>query len=80
MRPVFTSIIEKEDNMYVALCPEVDIASQGFTIEEAKSNLKEAIELFFEYASESEIKDRLHYEVFISPLEVNIGKAAYIVG
>ncbi|MFC2131898.1 type II toxin-antitoxin system HicB family antitoxin [Bacteroidota bacterium] len=80
MKPVFTSIIEKEDNMYVALCPELDIASQGFTIEEAKSNLKEAIELFFEYASDSEIKDRLHYEVFISPLEVNIGKATHIAG
>ena len=76
MKPYFTAIIEKEDDMYVALCPEVDIASQGYSIEEAKSNLKEAVELFFEYASESEIQNRLHYDVYISPLEVNIGQIA----
>jgi predicted RNase H-like HicB family nuclease len=58
MTPYFTAVIEKEDDMFVGLCPELDIASQGFTIEEAKSNLKEAVELFFEYASESEIKSR----------------------
>ncbi len=76
MKPYFTAIIEKDDDMYVALCPEVDIASQGYSIEEAKSNLKEAVELFFEYASDSEIQKRLHYDVYISPLEVNIGQIA----
>jgi predicted RNase H-like HicB family nuclease len=44
--------------MFVALCPELDIASQGTTVEEAKTNLKEAVELFFELASSSEIKSR----------------------
>ena len=73
MKPYFTALIEKEDDMYVALCPEVDIVSQGYTIEEAKSNLKEAVELFFECASKNEINSRLHYEVYISPLEVSIG-------
>lgn len=58
MKPYFTAIIEKEDDMFVGLCPELDIASQGNSIEEAKSNLKEAVELFFEFASESEIKKR----------------------
>ncbi len=48
----FTAIIEKEDNQYVALCPELDVASQGKTVEEARLNLKEAIELFLECASE----------------------------
>jgi predicted RNase H-like HicB family nuclease len=60
----FTVIIEKEDNGYVSLCPELDIASQGDSIEEAKENLKEAIELFLEYASPSEIETRLKSEIF----------------
>ena len=54
----FTTIIHTEDDFYVALCPELDIASQGSKIEEAKDNLKEAVELFFECASEEEIKQR----------------------
>ncbi len=55
----FTAIIEREENQYVALCPELDIASQGDTVEEARRNLKEALELFFETASPQEIKDRI---------------------
>ena len=54
-----TAIIEREDDMYVALCPELDIASQGYTVTEARDNLKEALELFFEVASEREINERL---------------------
>jgi predicted RNase H-like HicB family nuclease len=46
----FTAIIEREDDAYVALCPELDIASQGGSIEDALSNLREAVELFFEAA------------------------------
>jgi predicted RNase H-like HicB family nuclease len=79
MKPLFTALIEKEDNMFVSLCPELDIASQGYSIEEAKTNLREAVELFFEFASKEEIKERLHYEVFITPLEVNIGETATII-
>jgi predicted RNase H-like HicB family nuclease len=69
----FTAIIEKEDNMYVALCPELDIASQGNSVEEASANLKEAIELFLESALPSEVQERLHSEFFVTQLEVNIG-------
>ena len=69
----FTAIIEKEDNMYVSLCPELDIASQGKSIEEARENLKEAIELFLESASPSEIQERIHSEFFVTQLEVNVG-------
>jgi predicted RNase H-like HicB family nuclease len=69
----FTAIIEREGDGYVSLCPELDIASQGETVEEASRNLTEALELFFEHASESEIKERLHNEVFITRLEVAIG-------
>jgi predicted RNase H-like HicB family nuclease len=69
----FTAIIEKEGKQYVSLCPELDIASQGDTVEEARTNLKEALELFFETASRQEIKDRLHSEIFITRLEVAVG-------
>ncbi len=69
----FTAIIEREDDSYVALCPELDIASQGTTIEEARHNLIEALELYFETASPSEIKERLHTEVFVTRLEVSVG-------
>jgi predicted RNase H-like HicB family nuclease len=61
----FTAIIEKEDDGYVSLCPELDIASQGLTKEEAKQNLIEAIELFLEVADSSEIDKRLQKEILI---------------
>jgi predicted RNase H-like HicB family nuclease len=57
----FTAIIEREDDGYVALCPELDIASQGDTIEESKLNLKEAIELFLEVADPTEVASRLQH-------------------
>ena len=41
----FTALIEREGDSYVALCPELDIASQGDTVEEARQNLTEALEL-----------------------------------
>jgi predicted RNase H-like HicB family nuclease len=69
----FTGIIEREGDGYVALCPELDIASQGTTVEEARRNLVEAIELFFETADPSEIQRRLHSEVFVTRLEVVVG-------
>ena len=55
-----TAIIEREGDGYVALCPELDIASQGDSVDEARSNLTEALELFFETASDAEIRHRLH--------------------
>ncbi|MEE7626565.1 type II toxin-antitoxin system HicB family antitoxin [Methylobacter sp. Wu8] len=55
-----TAIMHKEDDIYVFLCPELDIASQGENIKEAKGNLEEAVELFFECASEEEIKRRYY--------------------
>ena len=67
-----TAIIEREDDGYVALCPEVDIASQGSTVEEARENLVEALTLFFETADASEIAHRLHSDVFITQVEVRV--------
>ena len=68
-----TAIIEREGDGYVSLCQELDIASQGDTIEEARNNLLEALELFFETADPSEVQERLKTEVFITRLEVSVG-------
>lgn len=73
MEPLYTAILEKEKDMYVASCPEFDIASQGNTIEEAKANLREAVELFLETATQEEIKRRYKPEILISKFEVNFG-------
>jgi predicted RNase H-like HicB family nuclease len=68
-----TAILEREDDGFVALCPELDIASQGSTIEEARANLVEALTLFFETASPQEVRERLHSEVFVTQVEVPVG-------
>ena len=68
-----TAVIEREDDGYVALCPELDIASQGDTVEQARANLQEAVELFFETASAEEVRERLSGEVYITSLEVAVG-------
>jgi len=68
-----TAIIEREDDGYVALCPELDIASQGSSVEDARSNLIEALQLFFEAADPSEVARRLHGEVFVTQVEVPVG-------
>ncbi len=70
MKRYLTAILHKEDDMYVALCPELDIVSQGVSVEDAKQNLEEAVELFFEVASNNEINSRLKSDIFITPLEV----------
>ena len=68
-----TAVIEREDDGYVALCPELDIASQGSSIEEARANLVEALTLFFETADPSEIFRRVRNEVFVTQVEVPVG-------
>jgi predicted RNase H-like HicB family nuclease len=68
-----TAVIEREGNGYVALCPQLDIASQGDTVEEARANLTEALTLFFETADRSEIDRRFQSEVFITDVEVPVG-------
>ena len=73
MRQKLTAIIEAEGNGYVALCPELDIASQGDSVEEARENLQEALELFFETASPEELAQRLHGEVYVTQVEVAVG-------
>lgn len=68
-----TGLIEREGDGYVSLCPELDLASQGQTIEEARNNLAEALELFFETADPSEIQDRLRGDVYVTQIEVAVG-------
>jgi predicted RNase H-like HicB family nuclease len=70
-----TAIIEREDDGFVALSPELDIASQGQTIEVARANLIEALTLFFETASVSEVSRRFRSEVFRTQVEVPVGQA-----
>ena len=65
-----TAVIQREGDGFVSLCPELDIASQGDTIESARDNLREALELFFECASPAEIQDRLGEEMFITQVEI----------
>ena len=65
----FTAVLEREDDTYVALCPELDVASQGETVEAALANLREAVELFLECADPAEVQRRFHGEVFVTRFE-----------
>ena len=76
MTKTITATIWRENDGYVSLCSELDIASQGSTVEEARTNLREAVELFFETAHPNEISGRINQEIYISPLEVEFEKAA----
>jgi predicted RNase H-like HicB family nuclease len=75
MKPAqrLTAIIERENDGFTALCPELDIASEGASVEEARTNLIEALTLFFETASPSETSRRFHTEVFVTQVEVTVG-------
>jgi len=56
----FTAILEREGDLFVALCAELDVASQGATLEQATANLREVVELFLEHADPSEVQARQH--------------------
>ncbi len=73
MNRQLTAIVEREGDGYVALCPEMDIASQGDTVAEARDNLAEALALFFETAPEEEVSRRLKSEVYVTQVEVAVG-------
>lgn len=67
----FTAAVTHEDDLYVARCLEVEVASQGETIESALGNLREALELYFEDVPLSEIKA----SPMIAPLEAEVREA-----
>jgi predicted RNase H-like HicB family nuclease len=69
----YTAIVEREGDLYVALCPELDVASQGASVEEATANLKEAVELFLETADPREVARRMHSEIFVTRFEAANG-------
>ncbi|MDI6809880.1 MAG: type II toxin-antitoxin system HicB family antitoxin [Candidatus Eisenbacteria bacterium] len=64
-----TAVVEREGDGYVSLCPELDVASQGDTVEQATANLKEAVELFLECANPKEVRERLHGEIYVTRFE-----------
>ena len=68
-----TAIIRAEGGGYVSLCPELDVASQGDSVEEARANLQEAVELFVESADAAEIKARFGGEVYVTQLRIAAG-------
>lgn len=72
----FTAIIEREGDDYVSLCPELDVASQGSTVEEARDNLAEAIGLLLEVAPAEEIECRLRCEVFVTQVSMGLDQGA----
>ncbi len=68
-------IIEQEGSGFVALCPELDVASQGASVEEATDNLKEAVELFLSTTGDSQVASRLKNRVFVTHFEAHVGAA-----
>ena len=66
----FTAFLEKEGTGYVALCPELDVASQGDSVDDAMKNLREAVQLFLETASPQEVSARVREEVLITRFEM----------
>lgn len=73
MNRSLTAIVEREGEGYVALCPELDVATQGGSVTEARDNLAEALVLFFETASSEEVTRRLRGEVYVTQIEVALG-------
>ena len=67
-----TAIIRSEGDGYVAICPTLDVASQGSGIEAARAILQEALDLFLESADPGEIESQLHDDVFVTHVEVAI--------
>ena len=66
-------MINREDDGFVSICPELGVESQGDTVEEASANLREAVELFIEAADDAEVAQRLKGEVYVTALEVKAG-------
>jgi predicted RNase H-like HicB family nuclease len=64
-----TAVLEREGDGYVALCPELDVASQGESVGDALNNLREAVELFLECVPAEELERRYHSEVFVTRFE-----------
>lgn len=66
----FTAVVEKEEGGWVALCPELDVASQGDSVQSALDNLREAVALFLECADPLEVARRTRTDVFVTRFDV----------
>jgi hypothetical protein len=65
-----TAVLKQEGKLVTSFCPELDVASQGATFEEAKDNLKEAVELLLDESFEGELKSNLMEKPILSTFEV----------
>jgi len=68
----FTAIIERKENGYIAVCPELNVTSNGETAVDARKNLQEVLESFYTTASLEEINNRFHNEVYVTQVEIAI--------
>ena len=75
MKSKFTAVLRREEDQYVAFTPDLDIASQGASPEEALANLKEAVGLFLECASPQEVAGRLTEDAWITQFEAEYATA-----
>lgn len=69
----FTAIVQREGAVWVSLCPELDVASQGDTADTASDNLREAVELFLATAAPAEVANQLRTETVLTQFEVTLG-------
>lgn len=69
MKSKFTAVLRREEDQFVAFAPDLDIASQGATTEEALANLREAVTLFLECAPAEEVADRWKEAAWITQFE-----------
>jgi predicted RNase H-like HicB family nuclease len=69
----FTALVHREGDWFVALCPELDVASQGTSFEDARTNLAEAVALFLECAPPEEVSARSHLDTWVTRVEVEVG-------
>ena len=75
MNSKFTAVLRREEDQYVAFTPDLDIASQGATPEEALANLREAVGLFLEFAPPQEVGERLVEDAWITQFEAEYATA-----
>lgn len=66
----FTALIHREADVYVARCPELDVVTQGRSVEDARAMLAEAVELYLEHATADEVRDQLAANVYVTHIEV----------
>ena len=80
MTGLFTATIERKGDANVGFCPELDVASHGQTVAEARANPKEALDLFCETASATELQRRLRSEVSVTQWKSRLSRLRVLSG